>query len=96
VLSGCLTSTWWAQQSWVESDFSFPRRVPRTMQSCIQIRTAKLYPELITKELALFGILWGSLPSCAPMVSALFESRKCPILGMGLLGKMDFSAMEVD
>jgi hypothetical protein len=47
-----------------------------TMQRCIQIRTAKLYPESIPKELALFGILWGSLASCAPMASALFESRK--------------------
>jgi hypothetical protein len=43
--------------------------------------------EILTKKLALFGILWGSFASCAPISSALFDPRKCSIMGMGLFGK---------
>jgi len=48
------------------------------MQRCIPVRAAKPYLKSVTEKLALIGILWGSLSSCAPMASALFESRKSP------------------
>ena len=56
------------------------------MQRCIKVRTAKTMSEIFNKKLASFVILWGSLASCAAMASALFESRKRPILGTGLFG----------
>jgi hypothetical protein len=30
---------------------------------------------ILNQKLALFGILWGSFSSCAPISSALFEAR---------------------
>jgi hypothetical protein len=44
------------------------------------------------KKLALIGILWGSLESCAPMASALFEPRNLSDFGDGTVWqKMDFA-----
>jgi hypothetical protein len=45
--------------------------------------------EILNKKLALFGILWAALQA-ARRSSALFESCKCSILGMGLFGKNGF------
>src|ERR1700676_3886744 len=37
-------------------------------------------------------VFYGRLSSRAPMASVLFKSRKCPILEMGLFGKLPFAS----
>jgi hypothetical protein len=50
------------------------------MQPCVHIRTA---------EVCLF-LCGAAFQAAAPISSALFEARKCPILGLGLFRKESY------